>query len=82
MDILFKNTNNTLLQRRVGFPVFGCLRTGGQETWTWRSLWPACSLQAQEQRSHTGKKEEQHEHEKIEVNFKINGHIVSVLQGE
>ena len=38
------------------FSVFGHVRIGGKEMWTWRSLGPACSLQAQDQPSHIEKK--------------------------
>jgi len=43
------------------FSVFGRVRIGGKETWPWRSLGPAFSLQAQDQPSQIGKKKEEEE---------------------
>ena len=37
------------------FPVLGHVRLGGKEMWIWRSLWPASSLQAQDQPSNVEK---------------------------
>ena len=35
--------------------IFGHVRIEGKEMWTWRSLGPACSLQAQDQPFHIEK---------------------------
>lgn len=48
----------------VWFSVFGRVRIGGKETWTWRSLGPAFSLQAQDQPSQIGKKKKRRKEKK------------------
>ena len=59
--------NNPPMKACLWFPVFGHIRIGGKEMWTWKNLGPAYSLQAQNQPSHIEEKKKKRRKKQLKI---------------